>query len=899
MGTCCSTSRKRSPRGDEREPLLPKYASDVPSQSQFDKVAEILVALKAGKYPSQEQIDRALRIFLNSDVLKTGNSALSGPLSAHGRQLIDDVRHILEALVAFGMEKNGDDKIQGLLWHLSRMEQVPVKTKMDILPSLSVELNGGVPELPKDVVSQEEFFDDMRKAASSIRSFMTLLITSNAFRIIISDILVTARDILADLAIDVAKVAAIIEVRAGQVENAIRPTDTELVDEKHREGGVGAPSFEQLAHASQSAQETAAGVTHSTLEEVESRRRNLWQKMREDDPDRVKETVLKRIEEIIAQAQASPKYTAALVTMASLLQKYIQKLALTMDTLGNEAISSIPNVDASFGVDPQIEVDPHLSGAFEDMKTIIERLSGHGLDLLTDRLLTLIRQVGIEEKESDGLLAVIDAAAAWFNRSLLHPDWMQTIQAQEEGSRLYDWATDIFQKKPKLKANARSVLEETYAIYDALASDQTTNVVISAIQALGSDLEIMGKVGLQLATLESAKRWEAVKGELWKDAVNWVLPRILRALRTVPLPRIELKSDALDLVIDKVTLASPSFVPDHLRIINHTELELRASDAIEEGFMESSSSTRTRINIDGLRISIEDIAYYLNAKGPLCLGWMDNGLITVDVGEKRVEGEGISILLDLEIPSSEVRQATDKVFRVLDAKVDVPGLTFSLDQTRHWIFNALVTQPLLGPLVRTGLSMALSSQIKSSLEAFSNTLSSLHQKAKALHSGDASSVTLEDYWGAFTYPDSPTTSPSHETSSASLSPSPDVHTQVETEVTTKGVVRRTRVENLEGEIQSETVLAIGVGEQILPGLGGPEIEDPPTLAEQGREALGDLEELRQKAKGKAAATIEEADGIRETVKERIALAGKRTGRTKARDVKSPDWRSPAFDLQIS
>jgi hypothetical protein len=112
MGICCSAFRKRRPRGEEREPLLPKYAPEIPPQSQFDKAADIIAALSAGKYPSQEQINRALRLLLNSDVFKTGNLVVNTSLSLHGKKVLDDVRDILHALISLGVEKNG---ISGLL----------------------------------------------------------------------------------------------------------------------------------------------------------------------------------------------------------------------------------------------------------------------------------------------------------------------------------------------------------------------------------------------------------------------------------------------------------------------------------------------------------------------------------------------------------------------------------------------------------------------------------------------------------------------------------------------------------------------------------------------------------------------------------------------------------------
>lgn len=753
----------------------------------------------------------------------------------------------------------------------------------------------------------------MGKLIASLRPLVSLLITSNAFRLIISDILVTARDILADVAIDVAKVAAIVEVRAEQVEEAVRPTNTEISTEKNQEGGVGVPALEDLANAGQSVQESAARATKLALEESEAKRKSVWQRLEDESPDRIKEVALKRITEvshflpslqtnayskkIVEQAQASPQYTAALATMTMLSQKYLEKLASTAEALGEAANATASNADASVQINPQVDTDPHLTQVLEDARVLIERFSGHGMDLLGSKITHLLRDFGTDEtKGNNELPTLISAVSQWIQRALQQPGWIKTEAAQNEGSQLYDRLVVLLKRDPRLKNDARGVLEELYVLRDALATDSTTNVVLSAIQTLLSDLGTMGRVGVQVATMESAKQWEMAKAELWRDVMRWVLPRVLRALRTIPLPRVELKSENLDMVVDRVTLASPSFVPDHIQVTNHTEFLLRASDGTTDAYFDTSTNTRTRIVVRGLRISVEDIAYYLNAKGPFWLGWLDNGLLTIDVGGKRVEGDGVSLSLDIEVPSQENRQGDHDLFRVLDAKVDVPGLAFSLDQTRHWIFNTLVTQPLLGPLVRTGISLVLSAQIKAGLEALNNHLCTLRDKAQAMHGGDSSDLSIEDYWAAFTQSkEAVPTSSDQSVHSASPSQEQELQTHVETEATTKGIIRTTITENPNGETQ-ETVLAIGIGEQVLPGLGGPDVEPSSTLANEGRAALDDLDQVRKNAKEQVGQVRDEAVEANEVARSRLLAAGTRMQQGRSRFAKNPDWKSSAFDL---
>jgi hypothetical protein len=148
------------------------------------------------------------------------------------------------------------------------------------------------------MASQEELAQDAHRIVASVRLLISLLITSNTFRHIISDVLVTARDILADVAVDVAKVAAILEVRAEQVEEAVRPTDGELAAGKFREGGIGVPALEELANSGKSVQELAAEATNMALEESEAKRKAIWDRLENESPDRMKETALERISEV-------------------------------------------------------------------------------------------------------------------------------------------------------------------------------------------------------------------------------------------------------------------------------------------------------------------------------------------------------------------------------------------------------------------------------------------------------------------------------------------------------------------------------------------------------------------------------------------------------------------------
>lgn len=110
LSCCC---RKR--RSAEREPLLPKHhaasaiESSRPSQAQLSKLADIVAAVKSGKLPSEEQVEQVLRRVLDSDVLSEGPYNYSyGSLSTSGREVVAGLKQVIDAVLLFGHEKNGE-----------------------------------------------------------------------------------------------------------------------------------------------------------------------------------------------------------------------------------------------------------------------------------------------------------------------------------------------------------------------------------------------------------------------------------------------------------------------------------------------------------------------------------------------------------------------------------------------------------------------------------------------------------------------------------------------------------------------------------------------------------------------------------------------------------------------
>jgi hypothetical protein len=110
----CCRRRRKADRGDDddTEPLLYDQAGSQRKREPYTfarRIAQIIGALKAGKLPSQEQINRAMQLFLASEPLRriedTSSTSEYVP-SEQARRVMLCTKETLQKFAQFGLEKN-------------------------------------------------------------------------------------------------------------------------------------------------------------------------------------------------------------------------------------------------------------------------------------------------------------------------------------------------------------------------------------------------------------------------------------------------------------------------------------------------------------------------------------------------------------------------------------------------------------------------------------------------------------------------------------------------------------------------------------------------------------------------------------------------------------------------
>jgi hypothetical protein len=666
--------------------------------------------------------------------------------------------------------------------------------------------------------------------------------------------------------------------------------------------------------------------------------------------------------QVVLRAQETPAYRSAMLTLLLIARKYTTKLAQLSASLAS-APSSLASADAPpVELKPILWTDPHLSRALADLQALVERAaSGYPLDPLLGLLQRTAADVLAAPAESEVETRRWFAdAAGWLDAALRRAGYAGSAEGTRAAEALYDRARALFaardaqgQPATRVGRDAQAILQQADALLGALASDGATRRLLGAADALAGDAARFSTRAAAVGSREAARaavRWRA---EITRDVVGWLVPRVLRALRAVPMPRVEYVSGALDVALDALLVTAPttrdrtlgtgaSLLPDHVVVSNWSELRLDVVREDDQGAVVAtplgggagrgttgaggvSTVGRVRVSVDGLRVAAHDVGYYVCYKGPWGLGYEDEGLASLDVGRADRAGEGVRLELELEFDTAAGTGAESSwlgswgattaaehadappLFRVIDVKADVPGLRFALDRSKHWILNKTLLQPLVAPVGRAVVRLLVARQVKAALEGLATTLGAAKRDVDRRADERGTDAEWTDWWEAvgqrFQGParvDDEEQEPDEEGDEDA----PEVETH--TTPTAKGIVRTTVVQpppptdGLTSPPPAETsALAVGVGAQLLPGKGGAHDahghagdyagDAPATIA---REALDEVQERVEAAEHAVEEAVDGAVRVREEI-EGAEVRGTVRRRVEA---KRGGWKSRAFDL---
>lgn len=188
----------------------------------------------------------------------------------------------------------------------------------------------------------------------------------------------------------------------------------------------------------------------------------------------------------------------------------------------------------------------------------------------------------------------------------------------------------------------------------------------------------------------------------------------------LPIPRIEYSDDALDLVLENLTLQGRNLFPNIVTLVAHNYLKFSPYSNISDEHHHEFTFTFAQMQAD-----MRDVAFFFRKK----TGFpkvTDSGMADVLIG-----GSGLTAVVHL-VSAGRDRSS---VFKVKDVHVKVGSLKFSIRDSKHdLLYNTL--KPLATGLVKRQIKRAIAGAIRTGMEYVDGQLVSVRDRMEEAESSD-------------------------------------------------------------------------------------------------------------------------------------------------------------------
>ncbi|TDL15269.1 hypothetical protein BD410DRAFT_778263 [Rickenella mellea] len=749
------------PAGHVTDPVNKRAKdADIDRKLRFFGVIE---AFHQGRLPDNSQIDETLSYVRDHSPVDIDK------LSPDGQKLIQDVRDIVETARVMVLEKNADELFQNFLWHTSNTQFDRAKQ----------DPNAAIP------VSRDQAQSDGQQALQHLRTLFSLVLTNAEMRKLLADFSIIGRDILARSATHVTdtvirpdqdrlqkvdhpapdsqfhtaggRVAGndetpVVEARVPGTEVNVRQHPREEVGrgagvQMGRDGqemsgqGVMEQGRQQMrdvqgegmrqaqmhgedvrrdveaAPTDEEKKETAKvglkqkmvgvkdGLLNRVPQEHKDRANDQWEQGRnilteEYFPAERRDQFIYRLKKVIVECQKHSDYESSMTWLLSLLENYAQH--------GQHVAGAGKDSHAS------LTSDPSLQQAMTELRTLLERFANNtSLDTVFGTMDAIYADAQRDE-ELRGWFRSVDAYA---RKVLLEPGFVLDDESNHEANRLQDSGKRFVDDK--YKSHFDNLFDAIGGWFRAMGEDPVNVRFGDDWGRLTRDLLFDGEGSLKF------------KPHLWEDIRGVVMPQLVDQAGYIPIPRIEYTDDALDLVLENLTLSGRNIFPNIITMEGHNFVKFSPYQNIAGEHHEDF-----RLRFAHMQADLRDVAFWFRKKTGVPK-LEDSGLADVVLG-----GEGITI--DVHVRSAN-KNDKSSVFHVNTVNVKVDDLKFSIRDSKHdALYNML--RPLATGLVKKQIQKAFADAIRTGLEYVDGQLVGVRDRmaaAKADNETDRTRVLQE------------------------------------------------------------------------------------------------------------------------------------------------------------
>ncbi|KAF3492300.1 uncharacterized protein GIQ15_01817 [Arthroderma uncinatum] len=522
---------------------------------------------------------------------------------------------------------------------------------------------------------------DTVAAYESIRTVGSLLMTNSDFRRLVGDLSTVGRSIFSDT-------AASLSDAVNKVSEEAEPSEAQKESVKATNGHGGeAPTADELLQNGEQVMEVAK-------EGLEDTGRAAKKSAEENVSTEVQDSLLHTMRKTVEDLRQRADYDKSVSTISSLVQRYAK---IYIQTIGS-TVESAPEA---------LEVDPELHNA---MKNLWDFASAFGSQEEWQVLQGKFQQLMQNSEKSTQINDTLEHLGESVYKLFTDPAFWDTGEdtVQELKTKVKEAGDDLPQQEVK------------DFIY------QLKKTLISVSQDAGVAKLITASKNIWLDICQ-AYRNEGVR--LMADALNVFFPLLIRAIQHIPIPRLEVSTPEIDLLLENVviepghTVHSSSFLPYQILVTMINNMELRKTHSKEAV---SGMKNTVNVTLNGLSFAANNFGYWVKVHRSPFLSIFDEGIASFCLDHR-----GIDISCEFEVG----RERLEQILALRAVRVHIHKLDYSIQKSR-WSCILWALKPFLKHMIRRSLEKTIAEKIVGFARAANRELLFVRERLRATRIAD-------------------------------------------------------------------------------------------------------------------------------------------------------------------
>lgn len=517
-------------------------------------------------------------------------------------------------------------------------------------------------------------------AYRSLQTVGSLLLTNSDFRVFLSDLNTVGREVFRDTAFALSE--------------ASRDAGKKLEPPKEEEVALKEPGSEASQKTTKEDLREQTAEVSDVLAESASK---VVQELDNSVTDKVKgpegDTMVARLKQAIQRLRKRPDYTDSVSTISLLLKRY----AMVYSHVVRDTVEA---------TDENVDRNEETDRAVRNFWTFIKSFGdADEWDALERRFKDVISH-GQDNPQFDDVVRQMGNA----------------LQDMLTDPAFFDNAEERFQK---LRGESRQLAFDSTLRTDI---DGLFGKLQSTFHSVLRDPDVarlLRTSGRIAKILSPAHKY--INGELVTDSIHVFLPLIIQSLQYVPIPRLEVSTPQIDLLLENlilepgVTINNSSFLPYKLRVETYNDLEIRKARFRTT----SAAKSLMRIKIDGISIRAEEIGFWLRLHTGL-FRLAEEGIASFALDER-----GIDVELDVEVG----RDRLEKLLTLRSVRVHIHKLDYTLRKSR-FSFLAWIFKPVLRSIIRKTMEFQIATAMANALHIANRELLFARERLRATRIAD-------------------------------------------------------------------------------------------------------------------------------------------------------------------